>query len=198
MGCVPNKLILTDVFAQGGKTQLLGVAPRAAAGKSVAIVSTWNEKVVARVLVRPDLSFKASVPLPPSSLRLTNRARYVATLGRVHSLALKFARRMYTTAITAKRRTITFSGVVTPPLAKPVGPVVIRAAASCSRIDSGSVVAATRPRPNGTFTASIDLPATLAHAPAVYLRAQTTVRMSAHSKRAFPTFTLVRGVKLAP
>lgn len=198
VGCLANKLILTDVFSQGGKTQLLGVAPRAAAGKTVTIVSTWNEKVVARALVRPDLSFKASVPLPPSSLRLTNSARYVAMLGKTRSLALKFSRRMYTTAITAKLRTITFKGVVTPPLAKPLGPVVIRAAASCSKIEAGTVVASVKPRPDGTFTASIDLPGTLDHAPAVYLRAQTKVRMSARSKRTFPTFTLVRGVKLAP
>jgi streptogramin lyase len=101
VGCSPNKLILTDVFQQAGKTQVLGVAPAATVGKTVTIVSSWNGKAVAKVQVGADLSFKATVPLPPRSLRFTNRANYFAKLGSARTGALKFIRRMYTTSITA-------------------------------------------------------------------------------------------------
>ena len=140
-GCVANRLILTDVFPQGGKTQILGVAPAAAVGKSVTIVSTWTGKPVAKVKVRGDLSFKATVPFPPRSLRFTNRANYLAKLGSARSGALKFSRRMYTTSVTAAGRSITFRGTVTRPFSKRIEPVTIRAAASCSAIASGAIVA---------------------------------------------------------
>ncbi|MEA2311648.1 MAG: hypothetical protein QOE28_1616, partial [Solirubrobacteraceae bacterium] len=76
VACVANQLILTDVFPQARRTRVLGVAPPAARGKAVTIVSTWNGKRVAKATVGPDLSFTATAPLPPRGLRLTNRARY--------------------------------------------------------------------------------------------------------------------------
>jgi hypothetical protein len=81
-GCLSNKLILTGVFPQAGKTQLLGVAPAASVGKRVSILSSWNGKPVASPTVQPDLTFKATVPFPPRSLRFTNRATYIAKLQR--------------------------------------------------------------------------------------------------------------------
>jgi hypothetical protein len=103
---------------------------------------------------------------------------------------------MYTTAITATGRTISYSGTVTPPLGKPVQPVVIRASASCSAIAAGTTVATVKPSPSGAFIARINLPAGLQNAVAVYLRAQTKVRKVTTSKKTFDTFTLIRGVKL--
>ncbi|HEV7527442.1 MAG TPA: hypothetical protein VGO29_00945 [Solirubrobacteraceae bacterium] len=198
VGCAPNRLILTDVFPDSGKTQVLGVAPAAAIGKKVTIVSSWNGKPVARATVQADLSFRATVALPPRSLRFTNRALYSAKLGSAASGALKFARRMYTTSITATGRTITFSGYVTRPFAKQIEPVVIRAAASCTAVPTSTIVAKVKLSASGAFSAKLQLPASLQNAPRLYLQAQTRVRQNQHSSKTFPTFTLIRGVQLAP
>ncbi len=198
VGCLANKLILTDVYPQAGRVQVLGVAPSSAVGKRVAIVSKWNGKILAQASVQADLSFKATVALPPPPLRFTNRALYQAKLGSVRSGALKFARRMYTTAITAAGRTITFAGSVTPPLARKSLPVTIRASASCSGIANGTVVASAKLSRSGTYSTAVRLPASLQGAPAVYLQAETRVPQNARSKKTFPTFTLVRGVRLRP
>jgi hypothetical protein len=106
---------------------------------------------------------------------------------------LKFARRLYTTAITVSGSTVTFKGTVTKPLAKPPAAVRIRASASCSSIGSGTVVATVKPASSGAFTARFALPSGQT---VVYLRAQTAVLKHAHSKNTFPTFTLVRGVRI--
>jgi hypothetical protein len=79
--CSADKLILTDVYPDGGRTRILGVAPAAAAGKQIAIVSAWNGKAVAKVKVASALSFGAAVALPPRALRFTNRVQYFAELG---------------------------------------------------------------------------------------------------------------------
>jgi hypothetical protein len=191
VGCAARTLILTDVFPRAGKTQLLGVGPPAAVGKRVKIVSAWNGKTVATPTVQPDLSFSATAPLPPLRLRFSNKARYVAMFGSQRSLVLKFARRMYTTAITIAGRAITFTGTITRPLAKPIQPIVIRASASCSTIGQGVIVATVKPSPSGAFTAHINGPAGRS---VVYLRAQTKVRNNTHSKKTFATFTLIRGL----
>jgi hypothetical protein len=196
VGCVANSLVLTDVFPLAGRTRLLGVAPQAAMGKRVTILSAWNHKIVARPVVGADLTFAATVALPPRALRLTNKARYVAELGATRSLALKFARRMYTTAITTAGPTISFSGTITPPLSKPVSSVVIRASPTCSAIASATIVATVKPSPSGAFKASFRLPAGFANAHAVYLRAQTTVQKTKTNRKPFPTFTLIRGIVL--
>jgi DNA-binding beta-propeller fold protein YncE len=195
-GCVANRLILTDVFPGGGRTRLLGVAPKSARGKTVVIKSTWNGKSVAKAKVQPDLSFTASAPLPPRALRSTNRARYIATLGKVKSQALKFHRRLYTTAISRSGQALVFSGAVVKPLAKPPAPVVIRASAACSTIARGAVVATVKPKKSGAFTARISLPPALQNAATVFLRAQTKVRANTKTKKTSATFSLIRGVKL--
>jgi hypothetical protein len=175
---------------------VLGVAPAAAVGKKVAILSSWNGKTVATATVQADLSFKATVALPPRSLRFTNRALYVAKLGSVRSGALKFARRMYTTSITAAGRTITFSGDVTRPFAKQLEPVTIRAAASCTALTAGTIVAKVSLTRSGTFSATLQLPPSLQNAPKLYLQAQTRVRQNQRSNKTYPTFTVIRGVQL--
>lgn len=194
VGCVARKLILTDVFPRAGRTQLLGVAPPGAAGKRVTIVSAWNGKRIATPTVQPDLTFSATALLPPRQLRFTNKARYYAMLGSQRSLVLKFARRMYTTAITIAGRAITFTGTITLPLAKPIAPVVIRASASCSAIGQGVIVATVKPSPSGAFTARFNRPASQS---VLYLRAQTKVRNNTRSKKTFATFTLIRGLKFS-
>jgi virginiamycin B lyase len=196
VGCDANRLVLTDVFPQGGKTQVIGVAPATAIGKQVTIVSTWNGKPVATTKVLPDLSFKATAALPPRSLRFTNGARYFVKLGSVRSGELKLTRRMYSTSITAAGRTITFSGNVTRPFAKRLEPVTIRAAASCTALTKGAIVAKATLTPSGTFSATFQLPASLQNATRLYLQARTRVRQNEHSSKTYPTSTLIRGIKL--
>jgi virginiamycin B lyase len=198
VGCAANRLILTDVFPQGGRTQVLGVAPAAAVGKTVTIVSSWNGKPVARATVGRDLSFKATVGLPPLSLRFTNRATYAAKLGSARSGALKFSRRMYTTSISTAGRAITFSGNVTRPFSRRIEPVTIRVAASCTAAAAGTIVAKVNLTRSGSFSATFQLPASLQTASKVYLLAQTRVRQNQHSSKTYPTSTLIRGVQLTP
>jgi virginiamycin B lyase len=198
VGCTANKLILTDVYPRAGKTQVIGVAPASAVGKKVSVISSWNGKPVAKVTVKADGSFTATVPLPPLSLRFTNRANYFAKLGSARTGVLKFARRMYTASVTATGRTITFSGTVTAPLAKQVEPLTIRAAASCTGIATGTIVAKVDLPRSGVFSATFALPAPLAGASTIYLQAATRVRQNTHSSKTFPTSTLIRGVRLIP
>src|SRR5207244_7356411 len=118
--------------------RLLGAAPNGTVGAKVKIMSIWNGRMVAMPTVRADLTFTASAALPPSALRLTNRARYVAKLAGKTSLALKFARRLYTSAARVKGRRVTFSGVVVRPLTSPVRPVSLRGAARRRTVARGA------------------------------------------------------------
>jgi hypothetical protein len=76
--------------------------------------------------------------------------------------------------------------------------VKIRASAACATVNSGTVVADVTLQRNGSYTATFQLPSSLQSAPAVYLQAETRVRVNTKSKKTYPSFTLVRGVKLAP
>jgi hypothetical protein len=193
---VSGQLVLTDVYPSGRKTQLLGVAPAGSAGQTVTLVSTWNRKTVATAKVATDLSFSATAPLPPRKLRTSNRTRYTAKLGGKTTSALKFARRMYTTALSVSGRQVRFAGRAVPPLASPRAPVEIRASADCSTIAKGRVVARVKPSRKGTFTAKFTLPPTLTGQAIVFLRAGTRVRAKTHSRRSSPTFSLIRGVRV--
>ncbi|MEI2702882.1 MAG: hypothetical protein V9E83_10825 [Baekduia sp.] len=193
VGCFQNKLILTDVFPNGKKTRLIGVAPGAAAGQRVTLVSNWNGRTVATPTVNPDLSFSATVALPPKKLRLTNKARYFAKYDSERSKVLKFARRMYTKSITQSGGKLTFKGLVTKPLDRPIRKVILRASASCSTISKGKIVATVKVNKKGEFKATFAPPAGLT---TVYMRAETRVRRYAKRKSTNRTFTLIRGVKV--
>ena len=195
LGCQADKLELTDVFPLGGRTRLLGVAPSGSAGRTVTLFSTWDRKQVARATVGPDLTFSTTAPLPPRSLRLTNKARYEAQIGSQKSRRLKFARRMYTTDLRISGRSVRFAGSVTAPLAKPIQQITIVAAGSCTGIARGAVAARVKPNRRGRFSATFSLPPSLAGLPVVFLRAQTKVPKNAASRKSFPTFTLIRSVR---
>jgi hypothetical protein len=146
--------------------------------------------------VSGNLSFSATVALPPRRLRGSNKAAYLVKLGSSKTAPVAFSRRIYTTSITASARTITLSGTVSPPLGKPVAPVLIRAASSCAGVGAGTIVASVTPSPSGAFRASVKLPAALEGAAAVYFRTETKVRRRVASKRTVPAVGLVRGIKL--
>jgi virginiamycin B lyase len=197
VGCTAERLSLLDVTAQGGAAKLLGTAPRSAAGRQVKILAAWNGKAVGKAKVAPNGTFSASVPPPPPRFRHGARGGYAVELGNLKSPAVAFSRRVYTTAITASGRTITFAGSVVPPLTKPPGRVLIRAASSCAGVARGVVVATATPGRSGAFKAKITLPGALDGGASVYFRAETVLRAGA-AKKKISFAGLVRGISLAP
>ena len=111
-------------------------------------------------------------------------------------MALKLARRLYTSAARVKGRRVTFSGVVVPPLTSPVRPVIIRGSASCQAVARGAVLGSVRPSRSGSFSATFTVPASLSRLGVVFLRAQTAVQKVRTNPRAFSTFSLIRGVRV--
>jgi hypothetical protein len=194
--CARGELRLTDVYGRGGRTVLRGVAGPESVGATVAIL--LSGKRVASARVRGDLSFATTAPLPRKVIRITNAARYQARLGSQRSLRLKFARRM--TETVARRLSDTrvrIGGRIAAPLIHPVAAVLVRASSSCpGRSFEGQVVASgIRVRPDGRWTATLTLPASL-HGARVFLRAETRVRTSGRSPKRFRTFSLVQGIAL--
>jgi len=53
------------------------------------------------------------------------------------------------------------------------------------------------PSRSGSFSATFTVPAALARLGVVFLRAQTAVRKVTTNPRAFPTFSLIRGVRIS-
>jgi streptogramin lyase len=198
VGCAAERLSLLDVTAQGATAKLLGVAPRSAAGQQVKILSAWNGKVIGKAKVATNGTFSTSVGAPPSRFRHEAKGGYAVKLGKVKSAPVAFSRRVYTTAITASGRALTFAGSVVSPLAKPPAPVVIRAASSCVGVAKGTVVASVTPSRGGAFSAKITLPAALGAGASVYLRAETVVRKRAGKKKTISSAGLIRGISLTP
>ena len=83
------------------------------------------------------------------------------------------------------------------PLTSPVRAVIIRASASCGTVARGAIVARVMPSRSGSFSATFTVPAALARLGVVFLRAQTAVRKVTTNPRAFPTFSLIRGVRIS-
>lgn len=199
VSCLAGRLRLIDVYPQGGRVTLIGVAPRKYVGKTVRIRFAATGKTVATAKVQADQSFRTTAPMPPRTIRNTNRARYLATYGTERSLNLKLARRTFVTRAEEERAGyVRFSGRVIRPLGKTVQPVKIRMAGSCPQAPRGPIVATVTPKSNGTFTALIKVPARYRQYSAVYLRAQSRVRKNTRNAKLYPTFSLVRGVAVTP
>ena len=110
LGCSDRRVVLEDVFIEGKKVRLLGVAAREFAGRKVPMVFGATGKTVATVTVGADGHFTATAPLPAKKLRNSNKARYVAKIGSEASLALKLARRMLVTKVAAAGDKVTIAG----------------------------------------------------------------------------------------
>jgi hypothetical protein len=194
--CAGGELRLTDVYGRGGRTVLRGVAGSQSVGATVAIF--LSGKRVASAKVRGDLSFGTTAALPRKAIRNTNEARYQARLGGQPSLRLKFARRMTETVARPLSDTrVRIGGRVTNPLVRPLDAVLVRASSRCpGRSFRGTVVAnGIRVQPNGRWTATFTLPASL-RGTRVFLRAETQVRKTSRNPKRFRTFSLIQGVAL--
>ena len=190
LACTTRKLALIDVLRQGDHVRLYGAADKSLAGKIVKIVFQATGRVVAEVRVGKDGGFTTTAPLPRRSIRNTNRARYVAKVGRERSLNLKLARRMIVTRIASRGDRVTIKGRVVRPLAKPIAKITLKRRVTCKQLET---VKRFKPRRNGRFSVTVKKPANLA---ATVYRLQTRVRRTTKSRKTSPTFTLPRAVDL--
>jgi hypothetical protein len=134
------------------------------------------------VKIAADGTFSASAPLPPAKIRDTNLARYQASVGPLHSLALKLERRMYMVSATRSGTHVLLSGYVTGSFkAGTVVKILLRV--TCSK---EAVVAKVKLSRSGRFSVSVAAPTGAASQIAVY-RATTTVLDRRHPET---TFTL--------
>ena len=190
LGCTDRRVVLEDVFQEGRRVRLIGVAREALVGQKVEIVFAATSKVVARTVVGPDGSFAALAPLPGARLRNSNRARYLARVGTEKSLNLKLARRMIVTRIGAAGGKVTIAGRVVKPLAARAKDraITLQRIIACKQSED---VTTFRPRASGAFAVTVEAPA--GQGAAVY-RLVTRVRPSARSKSSTRTFSLPRAV----
>ena len=77
--------------------------------------------------------FTATAPLPRRKIRATNKARYIARIGKEKSFKLKLVRRMLVSSTRVRARKVTITGRVVLPLAAPVRQVVVKRRVSCGR-----------------------------------------------------------------
>lgn len=195
--CANGRLRLIDVYPDGRRVRILGVAPAAARGQQVAITFTATRKRVATARVAPDLSFTTTARLPARRLRSSNRARYVATVAGQRSRALKLARRMFLRSVTRTSSRLSVAGQVVKPLARKPRDrrITLRITTSCAAAASasGGRTVAFPPAASGRFRRTIRLTAAERSAQALYVRAQASVRRGARSNRLVRTFSLTRG-----
>jgi PKD repeat protein len=190
LACSDRRVVLEDVFADGSKVRLLGVADRRFAGQTVTLTFLATRKVVATVKVGTDGHFAATAPLPPARLRSSSAARYEAAIGTEKSLKLKLARRMLIRSVTAAAGKVTIAGRVIGPLAAKASDraITLQRIVACTRAETVSIF---KPKANGAFTVTVAAPA--GQKAAVY-RLSTKVRATARSKKPIATFTLPRAV----
>jgi hypothetical protein len=131
-----------------------------------------------------------TAPLPPKKLRNSNKARYVAKIGSEASLALKLARRMIVTRVTAAGGKVTIAGRVIGPLAAGAKDraITLQRVVACK---STETVKKFMPAKSGAFSITVAAPP--GQKAAVY-RLSTRVRKSAKSKALTNTFTLPRAI----
>jgi hypothetical protein len=182
LGCTTAQVALIDVVQKGAHVLITGAARLALAGKRVSIELLGMGKTVASAAIAADGTFSVSAPLPPAKIRDTNLARYQASVGSLHSLALKLERRMYMVGATRSGAHVLLSGYVTGSFK--VGTVVkILLRVTCSKEE---VLAKTKLSRSGRFNVSVAAPTGAASQIAVY-RAATTVLDGGHPET---TFTL--------
>jgi hypothetical protein len=184
--CGGTKIALVDVFPEGGRTIISGVAQPRFAGKTAQIVLQQTGKTVVDAKISSNGTFAASSELPARSLR--SRARYIARIDGAKSVALKLQRRSYMTRAAVRGDSLTFAGKVTGKF-KAGARVTLQQIVLCTQ---KTAVASTKLKRNGTF--EITIPAT-PNALRVLFRAKTTVLNAGDKKEA--TFTLPRPLSVS-
>ena len=130
--CSGARIALLEVVQVGNRVRFKGVTRRANAGKQVPIrLLDGTHVVLARV--QPNGLFEITGPLPKASIRETEKARYVAELGRDRSPSVKLTRRMTLDALNLSRTSVTIYGQVAKPLPKVKRDIVITQRTSCAQ-----------------------------------------------------------------
>jgi hypothetical protein len=183
-GCSGSPLVLNDVYIQGTHVEIRGSAIKSYVGKKVKIL--FNEgKQVATATVEANGQYTTTAPLPPAKIRDNLDTRYTAEIGKLRSLHLKLVRRLLLEPLKASGTTVTLTGVVTPPLTKPIAPVTVEQQLECGKT---TVAKTFRPSANGRFDITVTVPA---NARAAIFRLTSKVAANKHSvKHGFTTFSL--------
>ncbi len=168
--CSTAQVALINVVQHGSRVLITGAARLSLVGKRVSIKFLASGKTVATTTIAVNGSFSASAPLPPAKIRESNRARYEASVGSVHSLNLKLTRRMYMTSATRSGAHVLLSGYVTGSF-KAGSTVKILLRVTCFKEEVIAKVKLTRA---GKFSATVPAPKGAASQIAVY-RGTTTV-----------------------
>jgi CSLREA domain-containing protein len=190
LGCSKHALALNDVLIGGGHVILNGSAAKSLIGKKVKILFDGKTQV-ASATVKADGEFSTTAPLPPTRLRNSNSARYIAASGAQRSLNLKLTRRLILQQPTFAGGNVTLTGQVVGPLTKPVGTVTVEQQLECGK---NTKVLAFTPSASGRFHVTIKgIPA---NAKAGLYRLTTSVLGSPHSHHAFHTYSLPLPVPL--
>jgi hypothetical protein len=183
-GCSTSQLVLNDAYIHGSRVALLGTAAASLAGQKVKIL--FNEKTqVATATVGTNGQFSTTAPLPPKKIREALTTRYSAEIGSVRSLHVKLTRRLLLEPPKASGTTVTLTGTVTPPLTKPIAPIVVE-----ERLQCGKTIIAARVTPpkSGRFKITVTVPAGTR---AALYQLKSTVAANPHAtKHGFTTFSL--------
>lgn len=184
--CTKAPLTLIDVGRAGSQTFIYGVARSELIGKQADIYLADGKKKVGSAKVDSNGFFSTKVALPPARIRLTNKARYYASIDGKKTQALKFSRRMTVSRLTTADGEVTMRGTTTAPRRKNQSAIVIKQRLGCNSYKTLTTVT---PDGKGRFSATFKVPA--AGDAAVY-RAQTQVPRTVRSKKQIGTFTLPR------
>jgi hypothetical protein len=183
-GCSNSALVLNDAYIQGSHVFLSGSAAKSLVGKKVKIL--FNEgKQVATATVKSNGQYTTTAPLPPAKIRDNLNTRYTAEIGKQRSLHLKLVRRLLLEPPKASGTTVTLTGIVTPPLTKPIAPVTVEEQLECGKT---TIAKTFIPAANGRFHITIAVPA---NARAGIFRLTSKVAANKHSvAHGFTTFSL--------
>ncbi len=190
LGCSGSKLVLNDVYIQGGHVEIRGSAAKSLVGKKVKIL--FNEgKQVATATVEADGQYATTAPLPPAKIRDSLSTRYTAEVGKLRSVHLKLLRRLLLEPLKASGTTVTLTGQLTLPLTKPIAPVVVEQQLECGKT---TIAKTFTPSANGRFEITLTVPA---NARAGIFRLTSKVAANKHAtKHGFATFSLPLPVAL--
>jgi DNA-binding beta-propeller fold protein YncE len=190
LGCSGSKLVLNDVYIQGGRVEIRGSAIKSYVGKKVKIL--FNEgKQVATATVEAGGQYTTTAPLPQAKVRDNLDTRYTAEIGKLRSVHLKLVRRLLLEPPKASGTTVTLTGEVTPPLTKPIAPVTVEQQLECGKT---TIVKTFTPAANGHFHITLTVPA---NAKAGIYRLTSKVAANKHSvTHGFTTFSLPLPVAL--
>ena len=189
-GCSSSPLVLNDAYIHGGRVDLIGSAAASLVGQKVKIL--FNErKQVASAVVKANGQYTTTAPLPPARIRNDVSTRYSAEIGTVRSLHLKLTRRLALEPVTASGTTVTLTGEVTPPLTKPVAPVLVEEQLECGKT---TIAKTFTPPASGRFHITITVPGS---ARAAIFQLKSKVAANAHATRhGFTTYSLPLPVAL--